>query len=70
MYINSETGQELEEARECTGGVYYYDHATGKSQWEKVWSESVRGPRLAAPSCSGTGGLAVMEAPCNVIFGR
>ena len=36
MYINSKTGQELEEGHADTGDVYYYDHATGKSQWEKV----------------------------------
>ena len=35
-YVNSKTGQELQEARAATGDVYYYDHATGESQWEKV----------------------------------
>jgi len=41
MYINSKTGQELQEARSATGDVYFYDHATGQSQWEKPWEKRV-----------------------------
>merc|ERR1711934_1248597 len=40
-YVNAKTGQELQEARAATGDVYYYDHATGESQWEKPWEKKV-----------------------------
>merc|ERR1711862_153117 len=37
----------LEEAHADTGDVYYYDHATGKSQWEKPWEHRHK-PALTA----------------------